>query len=369
MVKIEANDDAEGGNAEGTPTKPKALKGRGRKAKAEVQGEDTNAGGTFTTAKATKERAKKSKAQAKDNEGKHLLFGGFGRPECSGCWSVSNNTHLSDYIAEDDELEPQADAHQTRKSHQKKRKSSHLLPIEPSSDDVEESKGMPATRPPKKIKIESTPDGQDMKAKGNEAEAPSGRIAKSGRQRKTGAHRKQNSDVLDEPEAAGEDGKEAVKVEQMDGTTDSNAKAGVKTKPETMTKPPPRISRRDKSSKTLKGLHAAEDANTTHDAYAASAAKLQEAPEREEDGEPATRANPETALKVEYQGEDVGGMAGRRPAEAEPKPAAAPGQEQDKPKAKAGKKGIAKTVAKQRMSRSFFVWPVFQTGRRIPERC
>ena len=67
-------------------------------------------------------------------------------------------------------------------------------------------------------------------------------------------------------------------------------------------------------------------------------------------------------MKVEYLGEDVGGMAGRTPAEAEAKPAPAPGQEQDKPKAKAGKKGIAKTVAKQRISRSFFVWPVFHDG-------
>src|SRR5205085_6747191 len=93
--KAKAEVQGEDANAEGASTKPKALKGRGRKAKAEVQGEDANAGGTFTKTKATKERAEKSKAQAKDNEGKNrLLFGGFGLPECSGCWGVSNNTYL-----------------------------------------------------------------------------------------------------------------------------------------------------------------------------------------------------------------------------------------------------------------------------------
>jgi hypothetical protein len=371
MVKIEANDDPEGVNAEGTSTTPKALKGRGRKAKAEANGEDAKAGGTSTKAKATKERAKKLKAQAKeDNEGKNLLlFGGSGLPECRGSWGVSNNTGLSDYIADDDELEPQTDAHQTRKNHQKKRKSSHIVPVEPGNDGVEESKGMPAKRPPKKIKVEPTPDGQDMEAKGNEPEGPSGRIAKNGRRKKTGAPRKQNSGVLDEPEPAGEDGKEAAKVEQIDGTTDFNAKAGVKTKPETVTKPPPRISRRGKPSKALKVRHAEEDANTARDASAGSAAELQEAPETEEDLEPATRATPETALKVEYRGEDVGATARSTPAEPEPKTAPAPGREQDKPKAKTGKKGIAKTVAKQRISRSLFVWPVSMTDQRISELC
>ena len=62
MAKIEDDDDPEGGNAQGASTKPKALKGRGRKAKAEVQGEDAIAGGAFTKTKATKERAAKSKA-------------------------------------------------------------------------------------------------------------------------------------------------------------------------------------------------------------------------------------------------------------------------------------------------------------------
>lgn len=286
-------------------------------------------------------------------------------------WGLIHNTSLSDYIADDDELEPKPNTHQIEKNNQKKRKSGHLVLAELGNDDEEGTEEKLAKRSAKKVKLEPTPQGQNIEAGGNGLEGPSGRIAKSLRKKKTGAPKKRNSDVLDEQESPGEDGKETVKVEQLGGTADLNAKAGVKTEPETVTKPP-QSSRRGKPSKALKVRDAEEDANTAADASAGSAPKLQEAPETEEDLEPATtgkRTKRGTDLKVEYQGEDVGATAST-PAQPEQETAPEPEPEKEKPKAKTGKKkGIAKAVAKHRISKSFFLCLVPSRIGRISRLC
>jgi hypothetical protein len=241
----------------------------------------------------------------------------------------------------------------------KKRRSGHLVLAESGNGDVEVGEEKPTRRPAKKIKVEPTTEGEHIEAKSNGPEGPTSRIAKTGRKKKTGAPQKQQSDLMDEPESPGEDGMEAVKVEQLDGTTDLKTKAGVKTEPERVTKTPSK-SRRGKPSKALTVRDAEEVVKTAPSASARSAPKRQEATETEDDLEPVTRrAKPGKALKVEYQGEEVR-ATGSTPAEPEQKTARAPEPDQDQPKATMGKKkkGIAKAVAKQRISKAFSLCPV-----------
>lgn len=243
-------------------------------------------------------------------------------------------------------------------NNRKKRKSGHLVLAEPGNGDVEVGEEKPTRRPAKKIKVEPTTEGGYIEAKGNGPEGPTSQIAKTGRKKTTGASPKQKSDLM-----------EAVKVEQLDGTTDLKTKAGVKTEPERVTKTPPK-SRRGKPSKALTVRDAEEVVKTAPSASARSAPKLQEATETEDDLEPVTRrAKPGKALKVEYQGEEVR-ATGSTPAEPEQKTARAPDSDQDQPKATMGKKkkGIAKAVAKQRISKSFSLCPVQSQIRAYQKR-
>jgi hypothetical protein len=322
--KKKAEYDGEDDEVEGTPTKAKPTKGRGKKVETEANGdeEDENAEGSPAKAKATKGRAKKVKSEASgDGEGDDVLLRGGGPPLPAR--RVAQRGAEAEAVAEKLRTVPQ------------KRKSSHKALIGDGNHDEELPEEKPAKKSAKKIKMETTPEGQTIEAENNGVDGRRSRVAKNVRGKKTNAEEGRIR-WSSRTRIVSEEGKGLVKVEQLDDPRDMKKEARVKTQPETAAKPQ---ARRGRPRKSVKVEGAEEDAGTMASAIAGPESKTPEAPEMEEERKPvARRSRPKNDVKVENADEEAGEIADV-PAEAEQETAVVPDPENEtKPKAKAARK-------------------------------
>jgi hypothetical protein len=298
--------------ADGTPTKPKAAKGRGKKVRAEATGND---GGD-------------------DNV---LLRSGGSAPK-------KRKRRAGSVADEDDELHDEAAAYEQAVKAPKQRKSGHLALMQAGKGDEDTLEQKPAKKSrSKKIKAEETPKGQTIEPKNNGLDGRLSRVAKSATKMKADVLKSEDPDDLAEARTSNLP-EESKKAERLDGTTDFKTKSGVKADPDTATKP---AARRGKARKVK-----VEDAEEEDTATMAGAPTTPEPKEEPKSKGRKSKANKGT--KVEHAEEE----ADVETADASENigPQTAPDPQETKPKVKASrKKGLAKTIAKPKISKSPFV--------------
>lgn len=294
--------------AEGTPTKAKAAKGRSKKVKAEATGND---GGD-------------------DNV---LLRSGGSAPK-------KRKRRAGSVADEDGELHDETAAYEQTARPPKQRKSGHLTLMQAEKGDEDTLEEKPAKKSrSKKTKVEKeTTEAQTI---GLENNGVDGRVAKNVRKKKADVLKSEDLDKLAETKTSNspEESKKALKTERLDDTTDSKAKFGAKTDPDTVTKP---AARRGKAKKA-KVEDAEEDAAPE--------------PEKEEPKSKGRKSKANKGTKVEHAEEEADVETADASENVGSQTAPEP-QEETKPKVKAGrKKGLAKTIAKPKISESPFLPP------------
>jgi hypothetical protein len=292
--------------AEGTPTKAKAAKGRSKKVKAEATGND---GGD-------------------DNV---LLRSGGSAPK--------KRKRRAGSVADEDDDETAAYEQAARPP--KQPKSGHLALMQAGKGDEDTLEEKPAKKSrSKKTKVEKeTPEAQTIEGKNNGLDGRPSRVAQNVRKMKVDVLKSEDLDNLAEtkPSNSPEESKKALKTERLDDTTDSKTKFGAKADPDTVTKP---AARRGKAKK-VKVEDAGEDAAPE--------------PEKEEPKSKGRKSKANKSTKVEHAEEEADVETADASENVGSQTAPEP-QEEAKPKVKAGrKKGLAKTIAKPKISESSFL--------------
>ena len=296
---------------EGTPTKAKAAKGRSKKVKAEATGNDS---GDDNTLRRSGGSAPKKRKRS----------GG----------SVAD---------EDDELRDETAAYEQTARPPKQRKSGHLALMQAGKGDEDTLEEKPAKKSrSKKTKMEKeTPEAKKIELENNGVDGRPSRMAKNVREKKADVLKSKDLDNLAETKASNspEESKKALKTGQLDDTTDSKTKFGVEADPDTVTKP---AARRGKARK-VKVEDAEEDATAAPEPKK-EGPKSKGRKSKANKGTKVEHAEEEADVETADASENVGSQAAPEP------------QEETKPKVKAGrKKGLAKTIAKPKISESSFV--------------
>jgi hypothetical protein len=315
--KVRSDDNEDNDMAEGTPTKAKAAKGRSKKVEAEATGND---GG----------------------DGNVLLHSGGSAPK-------KRKRRAGSVADEDDKPHGETAAYEQTARPPKQRKSGHLALMQAGKGDEDTLGEKPAKKSrSKKIKVEKErPEAQTIELKNNGRDGRPSRVAKNARKKKADVLKSEDLDNLAETKTSNspEESKKALKPERLDDTTDSKTKFGVKTDPDTVAKP---VAKRGKAKK-VKVEDTEEDVTTM-----ASASTALE-PKKEEPKSKGRKSKPNKGTKVEHAEEeaDVGTADASENVGSQTAPEP---QEETKPKVKAGgKKGLAKTIAKPKISESPFV--------------
>jgi hypothetical protein len=300
---------------EGTPTKAKAAKGRGKKVNAEA----TDGGG------------------GDDN----LLL------RRGGSASKKRKRRAGSAADADDELQETA-AYEQPVRLSKQRKSGHLALMQAEKRDEDGLTEKPAKKSrSKKIKGEETSEGRTIESKNNGLDGRPSRVAKNAKKKTADILKGEDLDDLAEAKTSNlpEQSKKALKTGRLDDTTDSKTKSGVKADPDTATMP---AARRGKARR-IKVEDAGEGDATTM-------ASSPTAPEPKEESKVKGRnSKANKAAKVEHAEEE----ADEETADASENvgPQTAPDPQATKPKVKAGrKKGLAKTIAKPKISEFPFLF-------------
>ena len=290
--------------------------------------------GTPTKAKAAKGRSKKVKAEATGNDGgddNALLRSGGSAPK-------KRKRSAGSVADEDDELRDETAAYEQTARPPKQRKSGHLALMQAGKGDEDTLEEKPAKKSrSKKTKVEKeTPEAQTIELENNGVDGRPSRVAKNVREKKADVLMSGDLDNLAETKTSSSP-EESKKTERLDDTTDSKTKFGVKVDPDTVTKP---AARRGKARK-VKVEDAEEDAAPE--------------PKKEEPKSKGRKSKANKGTKVEHAEEEADVETADASENVGSQTAPEP-QEETKPKVKAGrKKGLAKTIAKPKISESSFV--------------
>jgi hypothetical protein len=313
-----------------------------KKARNDENGDNDMTDGTPTKAKAAKGRGKKVRAEATGNGG-----GDDNVPLRSGGSAPKKRKRRAGSVADEgDELHDETAAYEQTVRPLKQRKSGHLALMQAGKGDEDTLEEKPAKKSrSKKIKAEETQEGQTIEPKINGLDGRPSRVARNAKKMKADVLKREDLDDLAEAKTSNspEEGKKALKTERLDDSTNSKMESGAKANSEAPTKP---ASRRGKARK-VKVEDAEEDAATM--AGAPTAPEPKEEPKskgrksKANKGTKAERAEEETDVETADASENIG-------------PQTPPDPQKTKPKVKAGrKKGLAKTIAKPKISESPFV--------------
>jgi hypothetical protein len=316
-AKKKARNDENGDSdmAEGTPTKAKAANGRGKKVRAEATGND-------------------------DGDDNVLLRSGDSAPK-------KRKRRAGSVADEDNELHDETAASEQTVRPPEQRKSGHLALMQAGKGDEDtlEEKPIKKSRS-KKVKAEETQEGQTIEPKNNGLDGRPSRVTKNAKKMKADVLKSEDLDDLVEAKTSNspEEGKKALRTERLDDTTDPKTKSGVQADPKTATKP---TTRRGKARKVK--VEDAEEEDAAAMAGAPTAPEPKEEPKskgrksKANKGTKAERAEEEADVETADASENVG-------------PQTPPDPQETNPKVKAGrKKGLAKTIAKPKISESPFV--------------
>jgi hypothetical protein len=282
--------------------------------------------GTPTKAKAAKGQSKKVKAEATGNDGS--------APQ-------KRKRRAGSVADEDDELRNETAAYEQTVRPPKQRKSGHLALMQAGNGDECTLEEKPAKKSrSKKTKVEKeAPEAQTIEQEDNGVDGRPSRVAKNVRKKKADVLKSEDLDDQAETKTSNspEESKKALKTERLDDTADSRTKFGVKVDPDTVTKP---AARRGKAKK-VKVEDAEEDAAPE--------------PKKEEPKSKGRKSKADKGTKVEHAEEEADVETADASENVGSQTAPEP-QEETKPKVKAGrKKGLAKTIAKPKISESPFV--------------